>query len=213
MKPSGKTFFRVLEHLIFAAVLVAAGLLLTAGYWLQTSDSPAPSEAMVVLGGNYLRPVYAAELYKLGMTKKIYVTRVSRDPDERALDENNIPFPRREEIYRSVLLKKGVPPEAVEYYGDDVLSTIQEAEALAAHLGKAPQSLLVVTSPYHARRSRSIFKRVFPNTEVRVVGTPAESIPAAWWTTQGSARVVLLEIPKNIYLLLGGAFRSPSAQK
>jgi hypothetical protein len=38
-------------------------------------------------------------------------------------------------------------------------------------------------------------------------------MPAAWWTDQESARIVLLEIPKTIYYLLGGRFRSAQQEK
>ena len=212
MQPAVRAFFRILEHLLLAAAVLGLGLLLTAGHWLQASDSPAPSEAMVVLGGNFHRPAYAAELFRLGMAGKVYVARVSRWPGERVLDENGIPFPRREEVYRSILVKKGVPAQAVEYFGDDVLSTVQEAETLSRHLagqlGRPPRSLLVVTAPYHVRRTRMVFESLFPGTEIRVVGAPAETIKADWWTDQESSRVVLLEIPKIAHYLLGGRFRS-----
>ena len=208
MKPNFKTAFHVIEHLLLAAAVVGLGILLTAGHWLQNSDSPAPSDAMVVLCGDFGRAAYAAELYKLGMAKKVYVGRAYRLRGERVLDQNMLSFPRHEEVYKALLRKKGVPAEAIEYYGDELLSTSQEAETLAAQMGAKPGSLLVVTSPYHVRRARIVFKDAFPDWEIRVVGTPTEKMPAAWWTDQESARIALLEIPKTIYYLLGGRFRS-----
>jgi len=201
----------VAEHLLLAGALAAVALLLTAGYWLQTGDSPEHSDAMVVLGGNFLRPVYAAELYQLGMADKIYVGRTHRRPGERALDQNMVAYPREEEVYRAVLRKKGVPAQAVEYYGDELLSTVQEAEALLAQIGPGPGKLLVITSPYHVRRARMVFKDVLPGWEVRVAGTPQEALRTAWWTGQESARMVMLEFPKTLYYLLGGRFRSSSS--
>ncbi|MBI4806747.1 MAG: YdcF family protein [Desulfovibrio sp.] len=208
MKPNFKTALHVVEHLLLAAAVVGLGILLTAGHWLQNSDSPATSDAMVVLCGDFSRAAYAAELYKLGMAKKVYVGRAYRLRSERVLDQNMLSFPRHEEIYKALLRKKGVPAEAIEYYGDELLSTYQEAETLASQLGSKPGSLLVVTSPYHVRRARIIFKDAFPDWDIRVVGTPTEKLPAAWWTDQESARIVLLEIPKTVYYLLGGRFRS-----
>jgi uncharacterized SAM-binding protein YcdF (DUF218 family) len=206
--PGAKALFHVAEHLLLAAVLLGAGLLITAGFWLQNGDSPAPSDVMVVLGGNFSRPAYAAELYQLGMAKKIYVGRTYRKKSERILDRNMVAYPRQEEVYRALLVKKGVPVQAITYYGDDLMSTVQEAESLASELGQGPGSLLVVTSPYHARRAGLAFRKALPGWEVRVVGTPSERLPAAWWTEQESARIVLLEIPKTIFYLLGGRFRS-----
>ena len=203
-----KAAIHIVEHLLLAAALIGLALLLTAGHWLQNSDSPARAEAMVVLCGDFTRAAYAAELYQLGLAKKVYVGRVYRRKSERMLDQAMIAYPRQEEVYKALLRKKGVPAEAIEYYGDDLLSTAQEAETLAAQLGKGPGSLLVVTSPYHVRRSRIIFKDAFPGWDIRVVGTPSDTMPAAWWTDQEAARTVLLEIPKTLYYLLGGRFRS-----
>lgn len=211
MKPWVKGSFHVAEHLLLAAAVVGIGLLLTAGHWMQNSDSPAPSDAMVVLCGDFGRAAYASELYRLGMARKVYVGRAYRLRGERVLDQNMVSFPRHEEVYRALLRKKGVPAEAIEYYGDELQSTVQEAETLASQLGPGPGSLLVVTSPYHVRRARIIFKDAMPGWDIRVVGPPAERLPAAWWTEQESARIVLLEIPKTLFYLLGGRFRSTSA--
>jgi len=212
-RPRVRAVFAVVEHLIVAAVLVAIGLLLTAGHWLQTADSPVRADALVVLGGNFSRPAYAAELFQLGMAQKVYVSRVYRKKSERVLDQNLINYPREEEVYKAVLRKKGVPASAIEYYGNELLSTSQEAETLAAQLGPGPGTLLAVTSPYHVRRARMVFKDAFPGWDVRVVATPLESFPAAWWTDQESARQVFMELPKIVFYLLGGKFRSnPAAQ-
>lgn len=207
-RPRLRTAFAVVEHLIVALVLAGIGLLLTAGHWLQMADSPARADALVVLGGNFSRPAYAAELYQLGLAKKVYVSRVYRKKSERVLDQNHIEYPREEEVYKAVLRKKGVPADAIEYYGNELLSTSQEAETLAAQLGAGPGTLLVVTSPYHVRRARMVFDDAFPNWDVRVVATPLESLPAAWWTDQESARQVFMELPKIVFYLLGGKFRS-----
>lgn len=211
MRPGVKAIFHVLEHLLLAGAVIVLGLILSAGFWLQNSDSPVACDAMVVLSGNFRRPAYAAELYQLGLVKKVYVGRVYRTKGERILDDNHVAYPRQEETSRALLRKKGVPAEAIEYYGDELLSTVQEAEALASHLGKTPGSLMVVTSPYHARRARMIFKDALPDWDIRIVGASSERLPAAWWTDQESARLMLLEIPKTIFYMLGGRFRSSDA--
>jgi uncharacterized SAM-binding protein YcdF (DUF218 family) len=208
MKPRTKTSITVLEHLFVLGVVAGVVLLLTAGLWLQSADPPVPSDAMVVLGGNFSRPAYAAELFQMGMAKKVFVGRAYRKKGERILDQYLIAYPREEEIYKAVLRKKGVPAEAVEYYGDELLSTVQEAETLASQLGPGPGKLLVVTSPYHVRRARMVFTDYFPGWDVRVVATPLDPMPTAWWTEQESARQVILEIPKTLFYLVGGRFRS-----
>ncbi|GFK94991.1 hypothetical protein NNJEOMEG_02839 [Fundidesulfovibrio magnetotacticus] len=212
MKPGVKALFHVAEHLLLAGAVIFLGLLVTAGFWLQASDPPATCDALVVLCGNFSRPAYAAELHQLGLAKKVYVGRAYRSRGERLLDESHVPYPRQEETFRALLRKKGVPAEAIEYYGDELLSTAQEAEALAAHLGPGPGSIMVVTSPYHTRRAGMIFRDALPGWDVRVVGAPTERLQPAWWSDQESARMVLLELPKILFYKLGGRFRSGAAR-
>lgn len=197
------------EHLLVGLVFAGATLLLTAGYWLQSADSPAPGDVMVTLMGDYERPFRAAELHRLGMAKKIYVGRSYRRAGQRLLDQNMVPYPREEEVYRAALLKMGVPAEDVEFYGHELRSTAQEAETLAARLAdRPPGRLLVVTSPAHVFRARKIFSDAFPGWEVRVDAASEQRFPLAWWTDQDAARNVFLELPKIVYYLLGGRFRS-----
>ena len=208
MTPALRTFARIGEHLIVAAGIIVLALVLSAGYWLQQTDSPSESEAMVILGENFLRPAYAAELFRMGLAKRIYIGRAYRNMGERLLDQYLINYPREEEIYRAVLRKKGVPDEAITYYGEDLMSTAQEAQALAAQLGTKTGRILVVTSPYHVYRARWIFKDYLPHWDVRVVATSQDRLPLAWWSQKESARHVVLELPKILFYMLGGQFRN-----
>uniref|UniRef100_A0A7C4AGR2 YdcF family protein n=1 Tax=Fundidesulfovibrio putealis TaxID=270496 RepID=A0A7C4AGR2_9BACT len=211
MKPGAGTLFHVMEHLLLAGAVTVLALLLTAGFWLQSTDYPAQSDAMVVLAGNFNRPAYAAELYQLGLAKKIHIARTARLPGEKVLDDNGIEFPRRERLYRAILVKRGIPDDAISFFGENLDSTVAEAEALAGELKGKTGSLMVVTSPYHARRARMLFSRALPGWDVRVVGVPSERLPGAWWSERHSARAVLAELPKTVFYMLGGRFRPVQA--
>lgn len=211
MKLGASTLFHVVEHLLLAAAVTALALLLTAGFWLQNTDYPTQSDAMVVLSGNFNRPAYAAELYQLGLAKKIYIARPARLPGEKALDDNGIEFPRREKLYRAILVKRGIPDDAIAFFGEDLDGTVAEAETLAGELKDQTGSLMVVTSPYHARRARMLFSKALPGWDVRVVGVPSERLPGAWWSDRNAARAVLTELPKTIFYMLGGRFGSAQA--
>jgi len=204
MKPGMRTVFRVMEHLLLAAAVVGAGLLLTAGLWLQSGDFPTQADAMVVLGGNFNRPAYAAQLYQLGMGRKIYVGRPAPWSGEKVLEENGIDFPRRENLYMDILTKKGVPYEAVTLFGEDLDSTMSEAEGLSRLLTGTSGTLMVIAAPYQARRVRVAFAKALPDWSIRVVGDPAERIRTAWWSDRTSAKAVLMEIPKTAFYMLGG---------
>lgn len=44
------------------------------------------------------------------------------------MDALGIPYPRKEEVSRAVLLKNGVPVDRIEIIGDGVVGTLAEAK-------------------------------------------------------------------------------------
>ena len=190
---------------IASAAGAAAGLTYVAD-WLSASDRPQKADAILVLGGNYSRPFQAADLYLQGYARKIYVSVTARGDEYRLLDDAGIAFPREEEIVRQVLLKKGVPASAIEYFGKASISTADEARAVRAVFAAGAPKLLIVTSPYHLRRSRIIFTDALPAADIRVIATSYDPFPQAWWKNQNAARNVLLELSKITFYQLGGRF-------
>ncbi len=188
-----------------AAIGSAVGLSYVAN-WLSAGDSPQKADAILVLGGGYSRPFQAADLYRQGLARKVYVSVPAREEQHRLLDEAGIAFPREEEIVRQVLLKKGVPAGAIEFFGKDSISTAAEARAAHALFAKGTPRLLIVTSPYHLRRARMTFTDALPNADIRVIATSYDPFPQSWWKDQNAARNVLLELAKITYYQLGGRF-------
>ncbi len=204
-----------LRRCLLAAAVFASACLALAGTvlwfaagWLNVPDAPARADAIVVLSGDALRVVYAADLYRQGLAPKVLLTIEARGRPLRKLDEIGVAFPRTEAVYREVLVKLGVPDAAISTVGGEVPSTAAEADALRAALsGTAADShLLVVTSPYHLRRTRMIFTDRFAAGQVRIVPTPYDPFPERWWTDQDAARNVLLELAKIVFYRLGGRF-------
>ena len=190
----------------FTAAAGSAVGLVYAAEWLSVADRAQKSDAILVLGGGYARPFQAADLYRQGLARKIYVSVPARGDEYRLLDEAGIAFPREEEIVRQVLLKKGVPASAIEYLGKDLISTAAEAQAARALFARGAPRLLVVTSPYHLRRARMTFKDALPGADIRVIATSYDPLPQAWWKDQSAARNVLLELSKITFYKLGGRY-------
>ena len=190
----------------FAAAIGAAAGLSYAADWLSAGDRPQKADAILVLGGGYSRPFQAADLYRQGFARKIYVSVPGREDQHRLLDEAGIAFPREEEVVRQVLLKKGVPASAIEYLGKDLISTAAEAQAARDLFAQGAPRLLVVTSPYHLRRARMTFSDTLPAADIRVIATSYDPFPQAWWKDQSAARNVLLELAKITFYQLGGRF-------
>lgn len=189
------------------ALLALAGLMATAGWWLPATDAPRQADAIVVLAGDVRRAVHGADLYLEGLAPAVYIGRPFYDPPE-PLCSLGLPCPRQEDEMRAVLLLKGVPPEAVRLYGDELLSTVEEAEAFARALPPEAKTILVVTSPSHSRRAKLALARALPGRELVMCPSPYERFEREWWTHQGSAKAVVLELAKFAQYYLGKPFRT-----
>ena len=192
--------------MLLVTSMVSAVALSYIADWLSVADKPEKADAILVLGGDYSRPFQAADLYRQGLSAKIYVSVPVRENQLRLLDDAGVPHPRQEEIFRQVLLKKGVPASAIDLFGKDSISTAAEAQAAQALFSTGAPRLLVVTSPYHLRRTRIIFADALPNADIRVIPTGYDPFPKQWWKNQDAARNVLLELPKIVFYRLGGRF-------
>jgi uncharacterized SAM-binding protein YcdF (DUF218 family) len=196
---------------VLGTVLGAAGLLL-AGYWLAADDEPHKADAIVVLAGDFGRPLYAADLYLEGYAPLVFLADPPLQRKTEILRQADVPMPRHAEVYRRLLVKKGVPGEDIRIYGRNVTSTAEEAEALADVLGDAPMRILLVTSPYHVRRAKFIVQRTLPNARITALGSPYEDFPKRWWADRQAAINVVLECAKFAYYLAGGRFRYGDGQ-
>jgi uncharacterized SAM-binding protein YcdF (DUF218 family) len=187
------------------AALAAVGAYYAAG-WLNDPDAPEKAGAILILGGDSTRALEAADLYRAGLAPKIYLSLPIRDAHERQLDALGVITPTDEQLTRQVLAVRGVPESVVEVLDRDLVSTAQEAKAAAERLAGVPGTLLVVTSPYHVRRARMIFRDALPGRRLVFVASRYEPFPKAWWTDQTAARNVVLELAKTVYYVAGGRF-------
>ena len=63
-------------------------------------------------------------------------------------------------------------------------------------------SIILVTSPYHARRALKLFRAVYAPASIEVVSSPVErsSFSAVgWWTRKQDCKVVLMEYAKSVW--------------
>lgn len=101
------------------------------------------------------------------------------------------------ELMEHDLLERGVPKDKILRFAEDADSTREEAEALAK-LARARKwhKAILVTSNYHTRRARYIFRRVFPqDIEIRVAGArDGDFDPENWWEKRKSTKVFMREI-------------------
>jgi len=208
MKTIMGSFFKVIGFITIVFLIISAGGLLFAGYWLQAGDKIVKADAIFILGGSYLRPSYAGELYVQGYASTIYVGRSVYREDDYMIRKAGVNLPPQEEIYRRLLIEKGVPENAVEFFGKSLINTVDEAKALKKVIGNKSIKLILVTSPYHVRRAKMIFEDILPTCTILATGTPYESFPRKWWSTRISALKTINETIKILFYLMGGQFES-----
>lgn len=197
---------RKITFAVVATCLAALGLL-TFGFvyvasLLVVETPPKQADVGIVLAGDFSRALYASDLYDQGFVPRVWISRPERERSLRQLDAVGVPYPRQEEVSRAVLLRKGVPADRIELFGNGVVSTIEEARAVAEFLGQRPDihSLLLITSRFHVRRAEAIFRTILkahPRLDIHVVGSPYDGfVVDHWWKDRDSTRQVVLETAK-----------------
>jgi len=190
----GGIFLRFLFLLFLLAFLaliyvVRRPLLRLAGQLWVVDESAEHADVIVVLGGdNFVadRAAHAAELYRAGLASQVVASgRMLR------------PYAGISEMTAHDLESRDVPAASIVKFSHRAANTREEAEALAGLVAnRGWKRVLVVTSNYHARRTRFIFGRIFgPGVTVRVSAAhDSEFDPSHWWESRLGAKLFLNEV-------------------
>ncbi len=169
----------VLAALLLLLFFFRDPLLSAAGHWLVVSDTLQPSNAIIMLSGDDVegdRAARAAQLYKAGWAPLV----VASGAEIRT-------YLSEADLEMHDLETDGVPSSAILPLRQHALYTLQEAHDLLRLAQRMHWTrVIVVTSNYHTRRARYIFRHVFPST-IAVRVTPAPDVdfnPSDWWETR-----------------------------
>lgn len=193
------------------ALIVGSLLFLPfAGRFLCQEDPLEPADLILVLAGARIeRWLEAVDLYREGWAPAIVVSPGHVDEREDELRARGIPFPREGDLVRDAIVASGVPEAVVTVLPYGVDNTAHEAVALVQRTSStAIRRIIVVTSPYHTRRTGLAFRRAFSDTGVRVLvrgSRHSESDPPRWWRRRPDVRFVLAELPKLLAYAAGVA--------
>jgi uncharacterized SAM-binding protein YcdF (DUF218 family) len=181
----------ILVFLILLAVFCA----LNVGRWLVNEDPLGKAQAIVILSGRLpMRALAAAQLYRDGCAPEIWLTRPA-EPGA-SLAALRIPYDDEAVYNTRVLLREGVPPQAIRVLPDPIVNTADEiAEVAAALPADRSAAVIIVTTKAHTRRTRALWKRVAGARSHAIVrAAPNDPFdPAHWWRTSGDALDVVRE--------------------
>lgn len=107
------------------------------------------------------------------------------------------PYAGIAELMQHDLLERGVPKEKIVVFPQDADNTREEAESLVPLVQqKNWRTVIVVTSNYHTRRARYIFKKVFPQDIVIHVASARDGDfdPQQWWRKRKSWKELTREV-------------------
>jgi uncharacterized SAM-binding protein YcdF (DUF218 family) len=133
--------------------------------WWVISDPLDRADGIVVLGGRIdARPFAAADLYKRGFAPQILIANIMRPLGTMEL------WPGETALTRQLLLKLGVPAEAIVEFGDEVSSTYEEARGVLDWAkSSGAKSVIIPTDLFPTRRVRWTFRHEVAPAGVRII--------------------------------------------
>jgi uncharacterized SAM-binding protein YcdF (DUF218 family) len=183
---------------IGALLLLPAGIyaFFHAGLWLVREDTLEKSQAIVVLSGGLPdRALAAAQIYRGGFAKEIWLTQPLQPGA--SMEDLHLPYTGEEQYNRMVLVAQGVPPANIRLLTPRILNTADELRAVAEALKREPgASAIVVTSKAHTRRVRALWGKVSPGDHGRLLVRASTEDPfdaAHWWRSTNDALTVVRE--------------------
>jgi uncharacterized SAM-binding protein YcdF (DUF218 family) len=167
----------VVGCIIFVLVLTFFGYLFLRGLgaFLIIADELTPVDAIVILGGgDEGRMEEALELYREKYARLIILTETGNRIDE---------FDYLQSFDLQIqLMNNGVPSGNILITDSQVTSTLEEAQALKQLFDRRQiSSAIIITDPYHTKRTSIIFNDVFSDQEKQIVFRP---VAPSWFTSR-----------------------------
>jgi DUF218 domain len=199
--------FRVLRWLLAAAIVVVVYLLLC-GKGLLIASDPLPEhfDAAIVLQGS-IAAEKARVAGAMGLLRSGRASRALLSVPRESYWGESIPPVARFYLERTYGGDLAALTDFCEI-GEDVDSTMQEAQALTPCIQEHHwQSIVIVTSNYHTRRARRIWRKVIhgePNIHIWIDGVTDPEFQQPWWRHRQSAKIWVMETTKLVWTVLGG---------
>jgi uncharacterized SAM-binding protein YcdF (DUF218 family) len=154
------------------------------------------ADALIVLGDD--------NFYADRATRGVQLFREGKAPVVVASGRRLRPNAGIAELIEHDLAERGVPKDKIVRFTHDGDSTLDEAEGLLRVVKERKwRKVIVVTSNYHTRRARFIFRRVFPQgIAVSIASTrDGDFDPEHWWEKRKSIKELTHEFAGMVVTL------------
>ena len=175
-----------LVSLSMTVFLFRERMLTAIGDFLVVQDPLRPADVIHVIAGDDFRTDYAFRLYRQGYGKTIFFTGGWCD----------IHLYEHGSHAREKALAQRLPLDAIASDDSAVMSTYMEAERLKEWIQRSSspvRSIIVVSDPFHMRRARWAYHRVFGDqVQIQMAPVPFDLTPYQhiWWKDPGSQNYV-----------------------
>lgn len=172
-------------------------ILLAVGDFLVIRDELQPADVIHVIAGDDDRTDYAIQLYQKGYGKLIFFTGGWCSIHNYDHGEHG----------KELAMEQGVPAQALADDDARVTSTYSEALRLKEWISQSQtpiHSVIVVSDPFHMRRARWTYKRIFgEEISLQMAPVPYDMSPYSryWWTDDMSRKLVKDEYVKMVYYI------------
>ncbi len=160
-------------------------IMTSVGGFLIVNEKPQKADVIIVLSGGIDRVPYGVKLYQSGYAEKVLLSGGNGGADRNMKQQT---------------LELGVPESAI--IQEDQSGTTFENAKYSLNIVKEQgyKSVIVVTSPFHTRRSSIIFARFFKGINVTMCAVPYDpALTHNWWKDSNSTRFVISEYLKLVW--------------
>jgi uncharacterized SAM-binding protein YcdF (DUF218 family) len=182
-----------------------------AGRWLIREDALAPADEIAVLnGGMPARAEEAGKVFREGYAREIWVSQ--GESPRQTLESQGIHYLGEEDYDRAILLHEGVPEADVHIFPQPIVNTEDEVREISAQMRRdGKTSVIIVTSPQHTRRVRTLWRKLAGNGLKPIVhGAPEDPFdPDHWWRDTHDVFSVVREYLGLLNAWLGLPVRPP----
>lgn len=175
----GILVFGVLGILVFRSTILRG----FAQYLIVNEPFEHCQYGFVLSGGAFDRGNKAAELYNTGKIEKIICTGANQSPDLKAFGTDTL----ESDLTKLQIMKSQVPDSAIELLKKGT-STQEESEAILAFcLNNNIKEIVLISSSFHTRRVKQVFKKKFKEANIAtyIQGAPSSVYnEMKWWQNE-----------------------------